>query len=104
MVSSVFKQAAEMLRRRRKNKWWLAAFLCLAVVAVVGTLALLKPTGRAMTREEKVLVCKHVIHQHTEGCYAEGENGKELVCGCADFVIHRHAETCYDARGGGSRT
>ncbi len=99
MVSSVFKQAAEMLRRRKRNKWWLAAFLCLAAAAVVGTLAVLKPTGRAMTREEKVLACRHAVHQHTEGCYAEGENGRELVCGYADFVIHRHMESCYDGGG-----
>ncbi len=99
MVSSVFKQAAEMLRRRKKNKWWLTAFLCLAVVAVVGTIAVLKPTGRAMTRGEKVLVCQHAVHQHAESCWAEGENGKELVCGYADFVIHKHAESCYDGEG-----
>ena len=99
MVSSVFKQAAEMLRRRKKNKWWLTAFLCLAVVAVVGTIAVLKPTGRAMTRGEKVLVCQHAVHQHAESCWAEGENGRELVCGYADFVIHKHAESCYDGEG-----
>ncbi|MCI9067606.1 MAG: hypothetical protein HFI65_02825, partial [Lachnospiraceae bacterium] len=99
MISSVFRQAAEMLRKRRKNKWWLAAFLCLAAVAVVGTVMVLKPTGRAKTREERTLACKYAVHQHTEGCYAAGENGKELVCGYADFVIHQHAEGCYDAAG-----
>lgn len=99
MVSSVFKQAAEMLRRRKRNRRWLTVFLCLAVIAVMGTLVVLKPTGRAMTREEKVLACKYVLHQHTESCYGEGENGKELICGYADFVIHQHAAPCYDAAG-----
>ncbi|MCI8465706.1 MAG: LPXTG cell wall anchor domain-containing protein [Lachnospiraceae bacterium] len=96
MVSSVFRQAAELLRKRKRNKRWMAVLLCLAVLVAAGTFMLLKPTGRAMTREEKVFHCSYVAHAHTETCY-DGEGA--LLCGYGDYVIHTHKEDCYGSEG-----
>ncbi|MCI8549113.1 MAG: hypothetical protein HFI68_00720 [Lachnospiraceae bacterium] len=99
MASSVFKQAADILRRRKKNKRWLAVFFCIAFVAAVGIIALLKPTGKAMTHEEKILSCQYTIHEHTESCYVTGESGEELICGYADYAVHTHDGSCYGSDG-----
>ena len=48
----------------------------------------------------KVLDCRYEVHEHTEDCYEEDENGEKiLICGLADYVIHVHNDDCYDQKG-----
>ena len=96
MVSSILKQAAEILRKRKESRRWQRVFLCLAVVAAAATVTILMTTGQALTREEKVLECQFEVHEHSQDCYDEEGN---LVCGYADYVIHEHNDDCYDAEG-----
>lgn len=98
MKYDVMSQTAKLLQQYKKNKRWLAVFLCLAVTVVLGTLAALKLYGQAMTHKVKVLECKYEVHEHTEECY-DAENGEELICVYADYVVHVHNDDCYDAEG-----
>lgn len=92
-------QAAKFLQERKEYKRWLAAFLCLAMVVVFGTVTALKLYGQAMTHQVKVLDCAYQVHEHTEDCYEENEDGEQiLICGLADYVVHVHNDDCYDAK------
>lgn len=93
-------QVAKFLQERKEYRRWLAAFLCLALVVAFGTVAALKLYGQAMTHQEKVLDCQYEVHEHTEDCYEENEDGeKVLACGMADDVIHVHNDDCYNQKG-----
>lgn len=93
-------QAAKFLQERKEYRRWLTAFLCLALVVAFGTVTALKMYGHAMTHQEKVLDCRYEVHEHTEDCYEEDENGEKiLICGLADYVIHVHNDDCYDQDG-----
>ncbi len=95
-MESLRKQAARILREKKKYKLWLTAFLCMAVLVTAGTVAALTMSGQALNRKEKVLVCGLDVHEHTEECRdSEGE----LVCGQADYVIHIHNDDCYGEDG-----
>ncbi|MCI8417627.1 MAG: hypothetical protein HFI33_09090 [Lachnospiraceae bacterium] len=96
MVSSLLKQAAGILRKKKENRRWRQAVLCLSVLVVAGTLGVLMLTGQAMTRKVKTLKCQLEVHAHADGCY--NEEGM-LTCGYADFVVHIHNDDCYDADG-----
>ena len=97
MVSSIFKQAAGILRRRKLNKRWQRVLACMAVLVTVGTVTFLMLTGRAMTRREEILDCPLEVHTHTEECLDADE---ELACGYLDFVVHVHSEEyCYNEEG-----
>lgn len=75
-------------------------FLCLATGVTLGTLGFLKLYGQAMTHKVKMLDCQYEVHEHTEDCYEEDEEGgKILICGLADYVIHVHNDDCYDQKG-----
>ncbi len=92
-------QAAKFLQEQKEYKRWLAAFLCLAMVVVFGTVTALKMYGQAMTHQVKVLDCAYQVHEHTEDCYEEDEEGEQiLICGLADYVAHVHNDDCYDAK------
>ena len=72
----------------------------MALVVAFGTVTALKMYGQAMTHQEKVLDCRYEVHEHTEDCYEEDENGEKiLICGLADYVIHVHNDDCYDQDG-----
>ena len=91
-MESLRKQAARILREKKKYKLWLTAFLCMAVLVTAGTVAALTMNGQALNRKEKLLICGLDVHEHTEQCRdSEGE----LVCGQADYVIHIHNDDCY---------
>ena len=49
MVSSLLKQAAGILRKKKENRRWRQTVLCLSVLVVAGTLGVLMLTGQAMT-------------------------------------------------------
>ncbi len=90
-MEALRKQAARILREKKKHKLWLTAFLCMAVVVTAGTVTALKMSGQALSHKEKVLICGIEVHQHTEQCRdSEGE----LVCGQADYVVHVHNDDC----------
>ncbi|MBD5393935.1 MAG: LPXTG cell wall anchor domain-containing protein [Lachnospiraceae bacterium] len=93
MENSIFTQTAKFLRERRNNRRWRAIVICLAVIVVCGTAWVLSKKGQALTREEDILDCQIMVHEHDEGCYGEDKN---LVCGKADYVFHEHDEACYD--------
>lgn len=99
MKSSIFKMASQFLREKKSRKKWLTIFLCLALVVGASTFVALHMTGRAMTRQVKMLNCSlddEQIHQHTADCYAINEEGtRTLVCGEADYVVHQHNDDCY---------
>ena len=95
-MESLRKQAARILREKKKYKLWLTAFLCMAVLVTAGTVAALTMNGQALNRKEKLLICGLDVHGHTEQCRdSEGE----LVCGQADYVIHIHNDDCYGEDG-----
>ncbi len=95
-MESLRKQAARILREKKKYKLWLTAFLCMAVLVTAGTVAALTMNGQALNRKEKLLICGLDVHEHTEQCRdSEGE----LVCGQADYVIHIHNDDCYGEDG-----
>lgn len=97
MRNSILEQAVKLLREKRKYRYWLTAFLCLAVLVTLGTVTVLKMNGQAMSHKEKTLDCQLEIHQHTDECYDEEHN---LICGQADYVVHTHnEEDCYDEEG-----
>ena len=98
MKYDIMSQSAKLLQQYKKNKRWLAVFLCLAVTVVLGTLAALKLYGQAMTHKMKVLECIYEVHEHTEECYDE-EKPEELICVYADYVVHMHNDDCYNAKG-----
>ena len=92
-------RAARFLQERKEYRRWLTAFICLALVVAFGTVTALKMYGQAMTHQVKVLDCQYQVHEHTEDCYEENEDGEKiLVCGLADYVIHVHNDDCYDAK------
>lgn len=98
MKYDIMSQTAKLLQQYKKNKRWLAVFLCLAVTVVLGTLAALKLYGQAMTHKMKVLECKYEVHEHTEECY-DKEKPEELICAYADYAVHMHNDDCYNAKG-----
>lgn len=98
MKYDIISQTAKFLQQYKKNKRWLAVFLCLAVTVVLGTLAALKLYGQAMTHKMKVLECKYEVHEHTEECY-DKEKPEELICAYADYAVHMHNDDCYNAKG-----
>lgn len=99
MESSIWKQAARFLQDQKNHKKRLGAFVCLAAVAVLGTTAVLKYNGIAMTHKQKVLECPYEVHTHTQLCYSTVEGERVLTCGLADYVVHTHNDDCYSAGG-----
>ena len=99
MESSIWKHAARFLRDQKNHKLRLGVFVCLAAVAVLGTAAVLKYNGIAMTHKEKVLECPYTVHEHTQSCYTMVEGERVLTCGLADYVVHTHNDDCYDGNG-----
>ncbi len=55
-MEALRKQAARILREKKKHKLWLTAFLCMAVVVTAGTVTALKMSGQALSHKEKVLI------------------------------------------------
>ncbi len=95
--------AGKFLQEQKKHRRWTIVFICLAVCVTLGTLRFLKLYGEAMTHKMKVLDCKYEVHEHTDDCYAEDEDG-ELVPVCehadeAEYVVHLHNDDCYDSKG-----
>lgn len=96
MGNSMIEQAIKLFREKRKYRYWLAAFLCLAVLVTLGTVTVLKMNGQAANHKQKLLDCQIELHQHTEGCY-DSEGG--VICGYADYAVHTHNDDCYDSEG-----
>lgn len=93
-------RAGKFLQEQKKHRRWMMMFLCLAGGVTLGTLTFLKLYGQAMTHKVKVLECQYEVHEHTDDCYAENEDGvKSLVCGYADYVVHVHNDDCYNTKG-----
>lgn len=100
MEYGFLSRAGKFLQELTKRRRWTMIFLCLAAGVTLGTLGFLKLYGQAMTHKVKVLDCQYEVHEHTEDCYEENEDGeKVLVCGMADYVIHVHNDDCYDQKG-----
>lgn len=96
MGNSMIEQAIKLFREKRKYRYWLAAFLCLAVLVTLGTVTVLKMNGQAANHKQKLLDCQIELHEHTEGCYdSEGR----VICGYADYAVHTHNDDCYDSEG-----
>lgn len=96
MGNSMIEQAIKLFREKRKYRYWLAAFLCLAVLVTLGTVTVLKMNGQAANHKQKLLNCQIELHEHTEGCYdSEGR----VICGYADYAVHTHNDDCYDSEG-----
>lgn len=96
MDSSISKQAADYLKKKKRHKIYLAVFLCLALMVATGTVAVLRMKGQARNYTKRVLACKLEVHEHTQDCYdSEGK----LICGYADYVVHTHNDDCYDQDG-----
>ncbi len=100
MEYGFLSRAGKFLQEQTKRRRWMMIFLCLATGVTLGTLGFLKLYGQAMTHKVKMLDCQYEVHEHTEDCYEENEDGEEvLVCGMADYVIHVHNDDCYDQKG-----
>ena len=100
MEYGFLSRAGKFLQEQTKRRRWTMIFLCLAAGVTLGTLGFLKLYGQAMTHKVKLLDCQYEVHEHTEDCYEENEDGeKVLVCGMADYVIHVHNDDCYDQKG-----
>lgn len=92
-------RAAKFLQERKEYRRWLTAFVGLALVVVFGTVTALRMYGQAMTHQVKTLHCAYQVHEHSEACYEEDEEGKKtLGCGLADYVVHVHNDDCYDEK------
>lgn len=100
-MESLRKQAANLLREQKKYRRWLAVFLCLAILVTSGTIASLMMKGQALNKQQKVLECPLVVHEHTAECYkTDAESGEQkLACGYADYVVHVHGDECRDEEG-----
>lgn len=90
MKSSITNQAERFLREHKNKRRYGALLLALAVVVAVGTVAVVRHTGVAMTHTERVLECPLEVHKHTEACYATEDGQRTLVCGQANYVVHTH--------------
>ena len=94
MEYGFLSRAGKFLQEQKKHRRWMMIFLCLAGGVILGTLGYLKLYGQAMTHKMKVLECQYEVHEHTDECYEEAEEGTEvLVCGYADYVIHVHTSS-----------
>ncbi len=100
MEYGFLSRAGKFLQEQAKSRRGTMVFLCLAAGVTLGTLGFLKLYGQAMTHKVKMLDCQYEVHEHTEDCYEENEDGeKVLICGLADYVIHVHNDDCYDQKG-----
>ena len=100
MEYGFLSRAGKFLQEQKKHRRWMMIFLCLAGGVILGTLGYLKLYGQAMTHKMKVLECQYEVHEHTDECYEEAEEGTEvLVCGYADYVIHVHNDDCFNKKG-----
>ena len=100
MEYGFLSRAGKFLQEQKKHRRWMMIFLCLAGGVILGTLGYLKLYGQAMTHKMKVLECQYEVHEHTDECYEEAEDGTEvLVCGYADYVIHVHNDDCFNKKG-----
>lgn len=97
-MESPMKQAAKLLQNKKGGYRKLAVFLCLALLVTAGTVTAFVLHGQAQEHTRRVLQCT-AVHQHTEGCYPEGDPNAEPVCGLADFVVHTHNDLCYNEQG-----
>lgn len=98
MQFDFLSQAKKLLHEQKKFRHYLMVCLCLGAVVGIGTVAALRMSGKALT--EKVLDCQYEVHEHTDDCYTEDEEGGQvLVCGYADYVVHTHGEECYGEGG-----
>ena len=103
MGESLERQVNTLLHDRKAHKRRVAMFLCLAILVGLGTTAVLRETGVAMTHTEKVLDCQlelpsgegyadYVVHVHNDDCYDADGN---LVCQLPEIPAHVHTEDCY---------
>lgn len=79
-------QAGKLLKKQKQYRHQLVVFLCLAVIVTFGTVTALKLYGQAMTHKREVFDCQYEVHEHTDECYEqdeEGNLGTEPVCGYA---------------------
>ena len=95
-------QAGKLLKKQKQYRHQLVVFLCLAVIVTFGTVTALKLYGQAMTHKREVFDCQYEVHEHTDECYEqdeEGNLGTEPVCGYAEYAVHVHNDLCYDGDG-----
>ena len=101
-MGDIVKQFNKAMRAKRVQKRWIAAFLCLSILAGLGTVSALTVTGQAATYKDKVLDCRYVppsgpgyadfaAHTHNDDCY----DGDMLVCPLPEIQAHYHDESCY---------
>ena len=97
---SVLQQISELIKEKRTFQTWLMIIGAFAVVVMIGVGLGLRYYGQAMTRKTTKIECTYKVHQHTDECYTETDDGnKELVCGLADYVVHTHNDDCYNSDG-----
>ncbi len=98
MKKTIERQISRILKENRNHRAWVAAVLALAIVVSLGTVAVLRMPGIAMTGQTRVLDCPYadgsavLAHTHNDDCYdAEGN----LVCTLPEIPEHHHDESCY---------
>ena len=97
---SVLQQISELIKEKRTFQTWLMIIGAFAVVVMIGVGLGLRYYGQAMTRKTTKIECTYKVHQHTDECYTETDDGnKELVCGLADYVVHTNNDDCYNSYG-----
>jgi hypothetical protein len=96
MGSSINNKATEMLDKQKKQKVWMIAIICLAATVVLGTVAMLRYIGRAMTGDLTCTVEEHV-HSVDAGCYTSeaAEDGSTALVLICEKQEHTHSEECY---------
>lgn len=102
MGEYVANQFNKAIRAKAVHRRWIAALLCLSILAGLGTASLLTVRGKAATYKDKVLDCHYVppsgpgyadfaAHIHNDDCY----DGDKLVCPLTEIQAHYHDESCY---------
>lgn len=110
MDNSILKQATDFLHEQKNHKRWHTVLICLAVLVILGTVAVLMMPGQAQNHTKQVLECTLEVHEHTKECYSaeawelleagkltkEELTAQDLICGLADYVVHTHNDDCYE--------
>lgn len=93
-------EKGELLRKLHSKKNWYGIMCVCAVLVIAVVVFTLRYTGEAMEKKYQMLHCTVDIHQHTDSCYRNTEDGnRELICGYADCIAHVHNDDCYDEDG-----
>ena len=83
MEYGFLSRAGKFLQEQAKSRRGTMVFLCLAAGVTLGTLGFLKLYGQAMTHKVKMLDCQYEVHEHTEDCYEENEDGETALSATA---------------------